>query len=129
MPITGTLPALSAGDGKQNVKETINQLVKQLNRQDAFRVIYGADTGTATAFAIAPTPGIKFYRVGQVFLVLTSNANSGAGPTLNVNGCGAGTITWPDGTALSANDIGASALTLLGCASTTPTFHLLSKAH
>lgn len=85
---------------------------------------YAADTGSATAYAIAPSPGIAAYVVGQRFAFRATNANSGTTPTLAVNGLAAGTITYPDGTALAANDITAAAQIVVQVATTTPTFHL-----
>lgn len=121
------LPSLPPMPALAQVATYVNQLIAQFNRQDTMTPLYAADTGTATAFAIAPIPGIKAYRVGQLFLFLTAHANSGADPTLNVNGCGAGIITWPDGTSLSAGDIASASLVLVACNATTPTFSLMSK--
>jgi hypothetical protein len=90
---------------------------------------YAADTGTATAFAIAPTPGISAYVVGQRFAFKANNANSGADPTLAVNSLTAGIIYNPDGTSLAAGDIANNSQTVVQVASVTtgtPTFHLQS---
>jgi hypothetical protein len=88
---------------------------------------YAADTGTATAYAIAPTPGISAYVVGQRFAFKATNANSGANPTLAVNSLTAGIIYWPNGDALVAGDIPADAQIVVQVATVTtgtPTFHL-----
>jgi hypothetical protein len=88
---------------------------------------YAADTGSATAYAIAPSPGISAYVVGQRFAFKATNANSGADPTLAVNGLTAGIIYNPDGTSLAAADIAASMQCVVQVASVTtgtPTFHL-----
>lgn len=90
---------------------------------------YAADTGTATAYAIAPSPGITAYVVGQRFAFKAINANSGANPTLAVNSLTAGIIYMPDGTSLAANDISANSLVEVLVASVTtgtPTFHIQS---
>lgn len=87
---------------------------------------YAADTGTATAYAIAPSPGISAYAVGQRFTIKAANANTGADPTLAVNGLTAGIIKWPNGTSLAAGDIAASALFEVVVSATTPVFHLQS---
>lgn len=90
---------------------------------------YAIDTGTATAYAIAPSPGVSAYVVGQRFAFKAINANSGADPTLAVNSLTAGIIYMPDGTSLVANDISANALIEVLVASVsagTPTFHLQS---
>ncbi len=93
--------------------------------------LYAIDTGSATAYAIAPSPGIAAYVVGYSARFKAVNANSGTTPTLAVNGLAAGTITWPDGTALAAGDIPANAFVECICTSTTPTWHLqtLSVQH
>lgn len=88
---------------------------------------YAADTGTATAYAIAPSPGISAYVIGQRFAFKAANANSGADPTLAVNSLTAGIIYWPDGTSLAAGDIPASAQIVVQVATVTtgtPTYHL-----
>jgi hypothetical protein len=90
---------------------------------------YAADTGTATAYTIAPTPGISAYVVGQRFAFKATNANSGADPTLAVNGLTAGIVYWPNGASLIAGEIPASALVEVIVATVTtgtPTFHLQS---
>jgi hypothetical protein len=125
VPITGQLPAVAPNPQPHQHATATNQLIKEHNRQDAFKVIYGADTGTATAYAIAPVPGIPFYRVGQIFTFTATNANTSATPTLNVNARGAGTITRINGTALSLGDIPPGPVSVI-CTATTPTFALLS---
>lgn len=86
--------------------------------------LYAIDTGSATAYAIAPSPGISAYVVGYSARFKAVNANSGTTPTLAVNGLAAGTITWPNGAALAAGDIPANAFVECICTSTTPTWHL-----
>jgi hypothetical protein len=90
---------------------------------------YAADTGTATAYAIAPTPGISAYVVGQRFAFKATLANSGADPTLAVNSLTAGIIYWPNAASLVAGEIPANALVEVIVATVTtgtPTFHLQS---
>jgi len=52
---------------------------------------YVADTGSADAYAIAPSPAITAYAAGQVFTFKAVNANTGAS-TLAVNGLAAKSI-------------------------------------
>lgn len=90
---------------------------------------YAADTGSATAYAIAPSPGISAYVVGQRFAFKAGNANSGADPTLAVNSLTAGIIYWPNGASLIAGEIPANAQVIVQVATVTtgtPTFHLQS---
>lgn len=50
---------------------------------------YVADTGTSTAYAIAPSPAITAYTIGQRFVFKAKNSNSfisGSTPTLAVSG-------------------------------------------
>lgn len=120
-----TLPVLgNPGDDRQ-VGERVNRLIREYNRADISVPIYAADTGSATAYAIAPVPGVNAYKIGQIFAFKAANANSGTTPTLNVNGLGAGTISLPSG-AVVAGDIAANGMTMVVVASTTPTFHLLN---
>jgi len=89
---------------------------------------YAADTGTADALAIAPSPGIAAYVVGQSFTIKKiASANATTTPTLAINGLTAGTITWPDGTALAAGDLPSGALFEVKVAATTPVFHLQTQ--
>lgn len=66
---------------------------------------YVVDTGSANAYAIAPSPAISAYAVGQIFSFEAANSNSGAS-TLNVNGVGTKNILKLNGaTALASGDI------------------------
>lgn len=66
---------------------------------------YKVDTGTANAYAIAPSPAITAYTVGQQFSFKALNANTTAS-TLNVNALGVKTIKKSGGALdLVANDI------------------------
>lgn len=128
------LPALSSSADIRSITERVNRMIRELNRTpaagqasaDTFPPIYAADTGSATAYAIAPVPGIEQYVVGQIFAFTAANANSGATPTLNVNGLGAGTITRLNGNGLSAGDITANRPVAAICTATTPAFALLT---
>lgn len=81
----------------------------------------GADTITATL-----APAVTAYAVGQQFTFKKdTNANTGA-VTLNLNGVGAGSVTWPNGTALVAGDLPANCMFTVATQATTPVFHLLS---
>lgn len=53
---------------------------------------YWADSGTADAMVITPSPAITAYAVGQEFLVKKSAASNTGAVTLNVNGLGAKSI-------------------------------------
>lgn len=90
--------------------------------------IYAADSGVADAYVLAPTPAVAAYVVGQVFRGTVAHANATPTPTLNVSGLGAGTITWPDGSALAAGDLPADAVVEFAVAAATPAFHLLTVA-
>lgn len=90
---------------------------------------YAADTGTADAIALAPSPGITAYVVGQKFRgKKISSANATTTPTANINAVGAGTITNADGTALAAGDLPSGCFFELTVTATTPTFALTSVA-
>ncbi len=93
--------------------------------------IYAADTGTADLYAIAPVPGIAAYAVGQLFRWKVLHTNVTTTPTLAVNGLTAGTIVWPDGTALIASALpaGAEVQTVVSAVSVgTPTHQLVTVA-
>lgn len=67
---------------------------------------YVADTGTADAYLIAPSPAIVAYVTGQVFTFKATNANTTTS-TVNVNSLGVKTIKKLGGTDLASGDIGA----------------------
>lgn len=69
---------------------------------------YVADTGSSTAYAIAPTPAITAYVTGQEFRFKAANANTIATPTLAVSGLPTKTIVKNDLTALALGDIKAN---------------------
>lgn len=121
------LPPVNATSTAHQHAEVTTQLVKQNNRQDAFKVIYAADTGSATAYVMTPTPGIKFYDVGQPYEFKALHANTTATPTLNVNGLGAGTISKQGGAALAVGDIALGDFVTVICTSATPTFQITSQ--
>ena len=55
-----------------------------------------ADTGSANAYAIAPSPAISAYATGQVAILRPTNANTGAS-TININSLGTKNIKLLDG--------------------------------
>lgn len=88
--------------------------------------VYAADTGTAEAHAIAPSPAISAYVVGQSFRWKVAAANLTTTPTLAVNGLTAGIVSW-DNAALRAGDLPLNGLVETIVATVvagTPTFHL-----
>jgi len=87
---------------------------------------YALASGTDT-ITITPSPGITAYAIGQRFVIKIANTNTGA-VTLNVNSVGAGAVTWPNGTALSAGDLPANAMIEVDVQATTPVFHLQTVA-
>ncbi len=121
------LPVLPIQADIRNVVERVNPLIRLYNRPDLFVPSYAADTGSGTAYAIAPSGDITFLVVGQIFAFQALNANTGTAPTLNVGGLGAGVITRIGGAALVAGDIPAGGFVIVECTNaTTPTFQLLS---
>lgn len=120
------LQPLSRMDDGAIVNERVNVLITGYNRleQDQFIPTYAADTGSSTAYAMAPVPGVKAYVVGQRFVFKATNANTTTTPTLSVNGLTAGTIKWGDGTALAVGDIAAGAIVEVVVQATTPVFYL-----
>ncbi|WP_177324775.1 hypothetical protein [Reyranella massiliensis] len=88
----------------------------------------GVATGSANAIVIAPAPGITTYEVGQMFSFKAAANNTGA-VTVNVNGVGAGAVTWPDGSALVADDIVSGGMYEIEVAAATPVFHMQTGAN
>ena len=79
----------------------LNQLARGIQSGN---IIYGADTGSATAYAMTLNPPLLGYSDGLAVWMLPANANSGPA-TLNVNGLGARNIVRRGGAALSAGDM------------------------
>jgi hypothetical protein len=76
-----------------------------VGQNDPQFVNYFAETGSANAYVITPSPSIGAYAVGQRFSFKATNANTTTS-TLNINGLGAKTINKLGGsTALSSGDI------------------------
>lgn len=71
---------------------------------------YEADTGSSTAYAIAPTPVITSYIAGQSFVFKAANTNTTGAPTLNVSSLGVETLINPDGRTIAIGSIRAGAL-------------------
>lgn len=71
---------------------------------------YVADTGSSTAYAIAPSPAYTAYAIGQEFTFKATNANTTTTPTLNVNSLGAKTIVTPDGGSILIGQIPANGM-------------------
>lgn len=88
----------------------------------------GVATGSANAIVISPAPGIATYEVGQMFSFKAAANNTGA-VTVNVNGVGAGAVTWPDGSALVADDIVSGGMYEIEVAAATPVFHMQTGAN
>ncbi|NBT06744.1 MAG: hypothetical protein EBS54_08560, partial [Betaproteobacteria bacterium] len=65
---------------------------------------YALDSGAANAYVVTLTGVSTTYQAGLQISFLATNANTTAS-TLNVNGQGAKSIVYPDGTALAANAI------------------------
>jgi hypothetical protein len=120
------LQPLSRVDDGALVNERVNSVIQAVNRfeEDQFIPTYAADTGSGTAYAIAPVPGVKQYVVGQMFTFKAANANTSTTPTLAVNGLAAGTIKRADGTDLAVGDIAANGFYEVMVGATTPVFYL-----
>lgn len=65
--------------------------------------------GTVDAITLTPSPAVLSYGEGTHFIFISTGANTGA-TTVNVSGIGAKALTKNGTTALSAGDIGASAI-------------------
>lgn len=74
--------------------------------------VYAADSGTANAYVISPTPAAISYAAGGSYAFLSLNANTGAS-TLNVSSLGVKAIKNPAGGALVTGDILASQIVVV----------------
>lgn len=99
-----TLARTAAGGTSARLFVNPTNIVSNMNYD------YVVDTGTASAYAIAPTPAVTAYVTGQVFTFKAVNANTGTAPTLAVSGLTAKTIVNQDGTALMIGQISANSI-------------------
>jgi len=76
--------------------------------QDGAGVYVATDSGSADAYAIAPSPAITAYAAGQCFSFPAANASTGAS-TLNVSALGTKAIEY-QGSALGGAEIAAGAI-------------------
>lgn len=94
-------------DSIEVISNGINWIIKTSNiasETDNWR--YGLDTGSADAYAIAPSPAITAYRTGLSVYFKVVNANTIATPTLDINGLGTKIIKKEaTGVALIAGDM------------------------
>jgi hypothetical protein len=122
-----SLPALARGSlGNPTAETVVNRMIREFNRPDRKAPIVGTDSGTGSAYAIDPTPGIATYEVGQEFTFQAAHANATATPTLSVNGLAPGSITDLAGDPIPIGNIAAGAWLKVVTTSTVPTFALVS---
>lgn len=94
-------------------------------------LISATDTGAADAYAIALTPAITAYAVGQVFIFVATHANLTTTPKLAVNGLTQGTIQYSSAGALGVGDISLNGLITVivqAVSAGTPTFAMVPNA-
>ena len=122
-----TVPALARGAlGNPTAETVVNRMIREFNRPDRKAPIVGTDSGTGSAYAINPAPGIVTYEVGQEFTFQAAHANTTVTPTLSVNGLAAGLITDLSGDPIPIGNIAAGAWLKVVTTSTVPTFALVS---
>lgn len=122
-----SLPALPRGSlGNPTAETVVNRMIREFNRPDRKAPIVGTDSGTGSAYAINPAPGIVQYEVGQEFTFQAAHTNTTATPTLSVNGLAAGLITDLSGDPIPIGNIAAGAWLKVVTTSTVPTFALVS---
>jgi hypothetical protein len=122
-----SLPALARGAlGNPTAETVVNRMIREFNRPDRKAPIVGTDSGTGSAYAINPAPGIVQYEVGQEFTFQAAHTNTTATPTLSVNGLAAGLITDLSGDPIPIGNIAAGAWLKVVTTSTVPTFALVS---
>jgi hypothetical protein len=116
-PSTGTMGSIPPAASIENPQREIVNLIaaagltpsdgdlNQLARGiQSGNIIYGVDTGSATAYAVTLNPPLLAYSDGLAVWVLPGNSNSGPA-TFNINGLGARNIVRRGGAALSAGDM------------------------
>lgn len=95
-----------------DVNATANTVTPYLGASALKLMGYASDTGSANAYAIAPSPAISAYAAGQMVVLKPGNANTGAS-TLAVSGLSAVAIKMQDGTDLPAGALKSTGVYLL----------------
>jgi hypothetical protein len=101
---TNTLKVRDQADSAWIVVGTFDETGKTFTAATTAASQYAADTGSANAYAIAPTPAFTAYAAGQLVFFKAANANTGAS-TLNASTLGNKALVRRDGSALKQNDI------------------------
>ncbi len=105
------LPTQAQVDARTATGSTSAKLALTPDKQRSTQLSdYVADTGSATAYAIAPTPAITSYAAGQGFSFLASHTNTTTTPTLSVSGLAAKLIMKLGATSIAVGDIALNAL-------------------
>ncbi|MEZ0226527.1 MAG: hypothetical protein ACAH83_18365 [Alphaproteobacteria bacterium] len=89
------------------VNATANTFLPYVGSAGLRLLNHASDTGSANAYAVAPSPAVTAYVTGQVVTLKPVNANTGAS-TINVNSLGTKSIKMPDGSALPSGAMSAS---------------------
>lgn len=66
---------------------------------------YAVAGGAANVLTASLTPAPAAYTAGLLFRVMVTTTNTAKGPTLNLNGLGAKTIAYPDGTGVADGEL------------------------
>lgn len=114
---TATPWALKMYDGADwivltNINATSNTAIPFLGAAPIKTPVYAADTGSANAYALAPSPAFGSYEAGQMVL-LKPGANNTGSSTLAVSGLSAVTIKQTDGSNLAAGALKTTGLYML----------------
>lgn len=102
--------ALVVYDGTQFQLLTSNAQVIS----EASLVHYGVDTGTPSALVVTVSPNVTSYSPGLMCEIAVKNANLAGGTTINIQGLGVVPLVRSGGASLSANDLLAGSLALIG---------------
>ncbi len=95
-----------------DVNASTNAVTPYLGTGQIKLLNYASDTGSATAYAVAPVPAIASYTAGQMVVLKPGNNNSGAS-TLAVCGLSATAVKMPDGSDTAAGVMKTSGIYLL----------------
>lgn len=102
-------PSQSAADSNTGAVWTVDELPLSGNANAVRYLGYSADTGSADAYILSPSPAISAYETGMVVTLKPTNANTGAS-TLSVSGLSAKDIKDANGNAISAGQLNTSGI-------------------
>ena len=126
---TNTLKVRDQADANWIVVGYFDETAKTFTPHANPAAVYAADSGSANAYAVAPTPAWASYAAGGPLVAFVA-AHPNPGPsTINICGLGTKSVVRQDGAPLLAGDIPGTEVSVLIWNQAAGTFALLTQKH